>query len=64
MVQNAGFGVGGVALCCDLFVPIVVGIGRILELNRLKPGILTRWLVEMTVDANRTLHIHSSIPRD
>ena len=53
-VQDARGGVGGVALGGDPLVPVVVGVSGILDFHRFQPGILPRWLVEMTVDTDVT----------
>ena len=47
--------VGRVALRADALVPVVVGSGGILDLDRFKPGILPRRLIEMAVNAQKAL---------
>src|SRR5581483_10321212 len=44
----------------DALVPIVVGIGRVLDLDLLQPGILARRLIKMRVNADVALHSHSA----
>ena len=51
-IQNSCRGVRRVAFSRHPLVPVVVGIGGILELHRFKPGVLPWWLVKMTVNAN------------
>jgi hypothetical protein len=51
-IEDTRGGVGGIAFCSDSFIPIMVGIGGILELHRLKPGVLPRGLVKMPMDTN------------
>ena len=53
-IQNAGRGVGGVALSRDALVPIVVRSGGILEFDDLEPGILAGRLVKVRVNAEIT----------
>jgi hypothetical protein len=60
VIEHAGGTVGCVALGCDPLVPIMVGIGRVLKLDRLEPGVLSRWLVEMTMQTDVSLHQPSS----
>src|SRR5919109_1522985 len=55
-VQDPGGGVGRIAFGSDPLVPVVIGIGRILKLDRLQPGILPRWLVEVAMNANVAFH--------
>ena len=54
-VDDARGAVGRVALGADALVPVVVGSGRVLSLDRLKPGILAWRLVKMAVNANEAL---------
>jgi len=58
-VQDPGCGIGGVTFRRDSLVPVVIGIGGILELHILQPRVLTRGLVEVTVDANILNHENS-----
>ncbi len=51
-IQNPGGGVGRVALGGDPLVPVVIRIGRILQLDRFQPGVFPRRLVEMTMNAD------------
>ncbi len=51
-VGDARGAVGGVALGGDAFVPVVVGGGGLLELDGFEPGVFTRRLVEVAVDAD------------
>ena len=55
VVDHARRAVGRVALRADALVPVVVGRGRVLRLDRLQPGILARRLVKVTVNANEAL---------
>src|SRR5574337_336138 len=55
-VQNTGGRVRSVALACNPFIPVVVRIGGVLQLNRLKPGVLPWGLIEMAVDADIAFH--------
>src|SRR5262249_54056683 len=55
-VQDPGGGVGRVAFGGDPLVPVVIRIGRILQLDRLQPGILPRGLVEVAMNAYVTFH--------
>ena len=55
-VEDAGCGIGSVALRRDPFVPVVVRIGRVLDLDGFQPGILPRRLIKMTVNANVQFH--------
>ena len=52
-VDPAGGGVRRVALGGDARVPVVVGRGRVLDLDGLEPGVLARRLVEVAVDDDR-----------
>src|SRR5579864_4557184 len=55
-VENARRRIGRVALSGDSLVPIVKGVGGILNFNRFQPRILTRWLVQVAVNADVTFH--------
>ena len=55
-VEHAGKGVGRVAFGGDPFVPIMIRIGGVLKFDCLEPGILSRWLVKMTVDTDVFTH--------
>jgi hypothetical protein len=57
-IQDTGSRVRGVALLRDPLVPIVEGIGRILELDLLQPWIFPGRLVEVTVYAYISVHKH------
>jgi len=54
-IEDAGRRVGRVAFSRNALVPIVIGMGRILDFNYFKPRILPRRLVEMPVYANMFL---------
>ena len=54
-VGDARGAVGRVALRADALVPIVVGRGRLLHLDRLQPGVLARRLVEVAMHADVAL---------
>ncbi len=56
LIQDAGFGVRGITLRGDPFVPVVVRIRRVLELDGLKPRVLAGWLVEVAVNADVPFH--------
>jgi hypothetical protein len=55
--ENAGGGVGRITLGGDALVPVVIGISRVLLLDQLKPGVLTRRLIKMTVNTEISVHI-------
>ncbi len=55
-VQDPAHGIGGVALGRDPPVPVVVRVGRVLDLDRLQPRVLARRLVEVTVNAEIAFH--------
>ena len=48
-------GVGRVAFGGDALVPIVIGIGGILQFDGFQPGIFARRLIKMPVNAEITL---------
>ena len=51
-VDDARGPVGRIAFGGDPFIPIVVGRGRILGLDGFKPGIFSRRLIKMAVNAD------------
>ena len=51
-IENARGRIGCVAFSGHPFVPIMVGIGRVLNLDGFKPGILSGRLIEVRVYAN------------
>ena len=51
VIQNSGKGIGRVAFRADPLIPVVVRISRVLDLDCFKRRVLSRWLVEMTVNA-------------
>ncbi len=51
-VEDPRGGIRCVAFRGDALVPIVIRIGRILELDLLEPWVLAGWLVEMAVDTD------------
>jgi hypothetical protein len=55
-VQDARSGVGGVALGVYPFVPVMIGIGRILHFHFFQPGIFPGRLVEVAVNADESFH--------
>ena len=55
-VEDARHGIGRIALGGDALVPVVVGVGGILQLDGFEPGILPRRLIEMTMNADVTFH--------
>ena len=57
-VQDAGCGVGRIALGGDPRVPVVVWVGRVLQLDRLEPRVFARRLVKMAVDADVAFHLN------
>jgi hypothetical protein len=59
-VQNARGAVGRVAFRRDALVPIVIGSGGILQLDRLQPRILARRLIEVAVNAKISVVVHRS----
>ncbi len=52
VVDDAGGAVGRVALGADTLVPVVIGRGGVLSLDRLQPGVLARRLVKVTMNAD------------
>ena len=58
-VQNPRGAVGRVAFRGDALVPIVVGSGGILKLDRFQPRILARWLIEVAVNAKIAVFVHA-----
>ena len=46
-----------VAFCGNPLIPVVVGVGRVLQFDNFQPGILPRRLIEMSVDANVSFHL-------
>ena len=55
VVDDAGGAVGGVALGADALVPVVIGGGGVLGLDRLQPWILARRLVKVAMNADEAL---------
>ncbi len=55
-IENPRRSVRLVTLSSDPLVPIMVGIGGVLRFDDLQPGILSGWLVEMSVNADVTFH--------
>jgi hypothetical protein len=55
-IENARRRVGRVALGGDAFVPIVIRIRRILQLDGFEPRVLAWRLIEVTVDADIAIH--------
>ena len=55
MFDDARSAVGRVALGADALVPVVVGRGGVLRLHGFQPRVLARRLVEVTVNADKTL---------
>src|ERR1700687_4269715 len=51
-IQNSGQSVRRIALGGDSFVPVMIWIRGILQLDGFERGVLSRRLVEMSVDAN------------
>src|SRR5262249_42901603 len=58
--KNARGRVRGVTFGRDAFVPVVIRVGRILQLDFFEPGVLARRLIEVSVDTD--LSIHSLAP--
>ncbi len=56
-VEYPGVGVGRIAFGRDALVPVVVRVGRVLELDRLQPGVLARRLVEVAVNADEAVRV-------
>ena len=54
-VDDARRAVGGITLRADALIPVVVGRGCVLGLDRLQPWILARRLVKVTMNADKTL---------
>jgi hypothetical protein len=50
-IEDAGRCVWRIAFSCDTLVPIMIGVSRILDFNRLKPRIFSRRLVKVTMNA-------------
>ena len=55
-IEDAGGGVGRITFGRDALVPIMIGVGRILDFHRFQPGIFPRRLIEVTVDAEISFH--------
>ncbi len=51
-IDDARGAVGRIAFRGDPFVPVVVGRGRILGLDRFEPGVFSRRLIKMAVNAD------------
>ena len=58
VVQQAGCGIGGVAFKVDAVVPIVEWGCGVLSFHAFQPGIFTRRLVKMSVDAHVFFFFH------
>jgi hypothetical protein len=52
VIQYPGMGVGLVAFLRDPFIPVMERMGGLLNFNLFQPGILTRWLVKVAMDAD------------
>src|SRR5262249_36066376 len=57
-VDQAGAPVGSVALAGDALVPVVVGMGGVLNLDRLQPRILAWRLIEVPMNADVARRCH------
>jgi hypothetical protein len=55
-VQQAGEGIGRVAFGGDAFVPVVIRVGGVLELDGFEPCVFPGRLVEMAMDADELTH--------
>ncbi|MGZ3591548.1 MAG: hypothetical protein ACXU99_12910, partial [Thermodesulfobacteriota bacterium] len=55
--HQAGCGIGGVTLRCNPLVPVMIRIGRILELNFFYPRILSGGLIEVAMNADVLFHL-------
>jgi hypothetical protein len=51
--------IGGITLGSDPFIPVMIGIGRILDLYGLKPGVFAGWLVKVAMYAEESFHHYS-----
>ena len=56
-------GVSPVALLRYLVVPVMIGIGRVLQLHLFQPRVLPRRLIKMTMNTNVVLHLQTSCLR-
>ncbi len=56
VVEDAGGRVGRITLRRDALVPVVVGVGGILDFHRFQPGVFPRRLIEVTMDAEISFH--------
>jgi len=56
IIELAGDRVRSVTLGGDPGVPVMVRVGGILQFHRLEPGIFSRRLIKMTVDADVLSH--------
>ncbi len=56
-IENTRGAVGRVAFSGDALIPVVVGVGGILQLDGFQPGIFARGLIEMAVDADVAIHL-------
>ena len=55
-IENPRDGIRRIALRRNTLVPIVVRIGRILQLDAFEPRVFTGGLIEMTVNTNVAVH--------
>ena len=62
-VDDPRYRVGRVALGGDALVPVVIGIGRVLQLDGFEPGVFPGRLVEVAVDADLAFHENLISPR-
>ena len=51
LVMQASTGIGAIAFPCNALIPIMIRLGRNLVFNEFQPGVLTRGLIEVAVDA-------------
>src|SRR6266850_1629462 len=52
VVQDAGGGVGSITFRRNALVPVVIGVGGVLEFDRFQPGIFPRRLVKMAMNTH------------
>jgi hypothetical protein len=60
VVEDPRGGIRGIAFGGHPLVPIVIGVGGVLDLERFQPGIFPRRLIEMAMDAQISFHYSPS----
>jgi hypothetical protein len=62
LIENAGCRIWCIAFGSNAFISVVIWIGRILNLDFLKPGVFAGRLVKMTVNTDKTTHAFIPFP--